>query len=271
MLISCPKCRSVYDISNKKVSENGKKFKCAECGNIWTVYPSDENTSHAENASVAAQTDTVRTDELNQTAAQTTESQTDLNNDLDIMFSRLSQNTKTLFASGNSVDSMSFWQKVRHYAINYISAYTIIAVLMPVCIILGAMLLYLYRYDIAAHIPGMDSVYAHMNYDSLYKGKDLVFKDVNIRNIRENNHSMLEISGRLHNNGKHIVTLLPVKASVIDADDVETDKKIEKLQERQLEPDFSALFRIVMPYPKTTSGKIRLTLDNNNQKLKEKN
>ncbi len=270
MLISCPKCHSVYDISNKKISANGKKFKCAECGNIWTVYPSDENTSHAENLSVADKQTEIKTDTVKQN---TTDGkiQPDISKDLDIMFSRLSQNTKILFASGNSVDTMTFGQKVRHYCINCISVYTVIAVLMPICVIFGAMLLYLYRYDIAAHIPGMDSVYAQMNYDSLYKGKDLVFKDVNIRNLREQGHSIVEISGRLYNNGEHIVKLLPVKASIVDADNVVVDEKTEKLQERQLEPAFSALFRIVMPYPNIALGKIKLTLDNNNQKLKEKN
>lgn len=271
MLISCPKCQSVYDISNKKISEKGKKFKCAECGNIWVVYPSDENTGHAENSHVVDFPEENSADDgLMQNTAQTDNKQ-DISEDLDIMFSRLSQNTKTLFASGNSVDTMTFWQKVRHYAVNFISAYTIIAVLLPISIILGAMLLYLYRYDIAAHIPGMDFVYAQMNYDSLYKGKDLVFKDVNIRNLREKGRSLVEISGRLYNNGAHIVTLLPVKASLIADDDTVTEEKVEILQERQLEPDFSALFRIVMPYPNNTNGKIRLTLENKNQKLKEKN
>ncbi|MBR6356319.1 MAG: zinc-ribbon domain-containing protein [Alphaproteobacteria bacterium] len=270
MLISCPNCHSVYDISNKKISANGKKFKCAECGNIWTVYPSDENAGHAENATMNPMAE-VRTESLIQDTPTVDNTQQKISDDLDIMFSRLSQNTKILFASGNSVDTMTWWQKVRHYCINYISAYTVIAVLLPICIILGGLLLYLYRYDIAAHIPGMDSVYAQMNYDSLYKGKDLQFKDVNIRNLREQGHSMVEISGRLYNNGKQIVTLLPVKAMIINDDDVVTDEKTEILQERQLEPDFSALFRIVMPYPKDASGKIRLTLDNNNQKLKEKN
>ena len=41
MLISCPKCSSVYNLADSYVPESGKKFKCAECGNIWVVYPRD--------------------------------------------------------------------------------------------------------------------------------------------------------------------------------------------------------------------------------------
>ena len=41
MLINCPRCNSVYVVKSEQVPENGKKFKCAECGKIWTVMPED--------------------------------------------------------------------------------------------------------------------------------------------------------------------------------------------------------------------------------------
>ena len=41
MLISCPKCNAVYQIPEGQIPEGGKKFKCAECGEVWTVRPQD--------------------------------------------------------------------------------------------------------------------------------------------------------------------------------------------------------------------------------------
>ena len=39
MLISCPKCNAVYQVPENQIPADGKKFKCAECGEIWFVRP----------------------------------------------------------------------------------------------------------------------------------------------------------------------------------------------------------------------------------------
>ena len=86
MLISCPKCSSVYDISNKKIPAGGKKFKCAECDNIWVVYPQDDDKqknkqSVAEQNKLASQADTF-------TASETAnhKDKLDVSEDINIMF-----------------------------------------------------------------------------------------------------------------------------------------------------------------------------------------
>ena len=258
MLISCPKCHSVYDITNKKIPENGKKFKCAECGDIWTVYPSDE-TTEKENQTFSERLDFTQIDPMTVKASDITEPGAD--EDLEEMFNLLSRNTKTLFASGSSVDSMNIFQKIRHYVLNSVTSYAVIAFLLSISIILAGILLYRYRYNIAAKIPGTDYIYAKMNMDSLYRGKDLTIEDVNIRNIRIKGHSKVEISGRIFNNGSHIVTLLPIKAAILDTENQVVDETIEMLKERQLEPNFGALFRIVMKRPDSQAQKVRLSLE----------
>ena len=197
----------------------------------------------------------------NETAKEIAPSNKNIDEDLDAMFNRLSQNTKTLFASGSSVDSMNIFQKIRHYILNTVTVYAIIAFLLPISILLAGVLLYRYRYDIAADIPGMDYVYAKMDFDSLYSGKDLTIEDVQIKNIRVKGRSKLEISGRIFNNGKHIVTLLPVKAVVLDTNNRVMHEQTAMLEKRQLEPDFSALFRIVMKRPNAQAQKVRLSLE----------
>lgn len=41
MLISCPKCHSVYEIPDDLVPNSGQNFRCSLCSNVWNVIPSD--------------------------------------------------------------------------------------------------------------------------------------------------------------------------------------------------------------------------------------
>lgn len=41
MLIRCPNCKVCYRISEELVPEKGRRFRCAKCGNVWTVMPAD--------------------------------------------------------------------------------------------------------------------------------------------------------------------------------------------------------------------------------------
>ena len=41
MLIKCPKCRSVYDVPDTLVPDDGRVLRCAECGEIWTASAKD--------------------------------------------------------------------------------------------------------------------------------------------------------------------------------------------------------------------------------------
>ena len=49
MLISCPKCNSVYNLLNNRIPFDGKKFRCSQCGHVWTVYPKDVKDIEPEN------------------------------------------------------------------------------------------------------------------------------------------------------------------------------------------------------------------------------
>lgn len=264
MLISCPKCSSVYDISNKKIPAAGKKFKCAECDNIWVVYPPKDNNDTKQKSKTLQQHensdvfyDITKNTDIGFANIKNSEAVDDVN----IMFNRLSQNTKSLFKSANSVDSMNMFEKIKHYIANTFSIYTMIGILLPVFIVLSLILMYFYRYEITAKIPAMSYIYTKFGVESLYKGKDLVFTNVNIRNIKENGNNYIEISGRIHNSGKYTVVLLPVKAMIINRSGQIEQQALQMLQEHLLEPDFGALFRIIMPRPNHQDGIVRLTME----------
>ncbi len=41
MLISCPKCHSIYDIPDGLIEKTGQNFRCQACSNVWHAMPSD--------------------------------------------------------------------------------------------------------------------------------------------------------------------------------------------------------------------------------------
>lgn len=41
MLISCPKCQSVYEIPDDLIGKTGKNFRCQTCANVWHAMPED--------------------------------------------------------------------------------------------------------------------------------------------------------------------------------------------------------------------------------------
>lgn len=48
MLISCPKCHSIYEIPDNVVKKTGTNLRCHACGNIWHAMPEDALDFQAE-------------------------------------------------------------------------------------------------------------------------------------------------------------------------------------------------------------------------------
>ncbi len=65
MLISCPKCHSIYEIPDDLIGKTGQKFRCQACANVWHAMRSDalgyeeekeEETPYIEELQVAEPT-----------------------------------------------------------------------------------------------------------------------------------------------------------------------------------------------------------------------
>ena len=41
MLISCPKCHSIYEIPDDLIGKTGRNFRCQACANVWHAMRSD--------------------------------------------------------------------------------------------------------------------------------------------------------------------------------------------------------------------------------------
>ena len=241
MLISCPKCNSVYNISETRVPGGGKKFKCAECGQIWKVFPQDIQSIEPE--------------------SKKNDYDVEENNDINVMFSRLSHNTKNLFSGENAIDTA----KKQHFYHSFISVYTVVSFLLALAVILAVYLLYQNRYNIVSDIPAMEKVYARFNVESVYSGNNLIFRNVRIREIGYGNKNSVEISGRLHNSGNMTVKTLPVKVSFIDENGNTESEITDLLPPQRLIPGASTLFRIVADNPSAEIRKVKLSLEDINQ------
>lgn len=242
MLISCPKCNSVYNISETRIPGGGKKFKCAECGQVWRVFPQDVQPIEPENKKNGGYGP-------------------EQNEDINIMFSRLSHNTKNLFVGESAVENMAAADKLRHFCRNFFSAYMIIAFLLVLIILLAGYLVYGKRYDIVAGVPAMEKLYSRFNVESVYNGRNLIFRSIRIREIGYGKKQAIEISGRLHNNGNITVSTMPIKVSFIgDNGEVESEI-IELLPPQRIAPNSSTLFRIVADNPSDKVRKVQLNLE----------
>ena len=119
MLISCPKCNAVYQIPDGKIPANGKKFKCAECGEVWTVRPQDvkevkteEKTVQVPSSASVAAAFLPQAENSNQhVKPQIISPQTTQNSDVENMFNRLSQDTKGLFNNTSSDTGVEKWKR----------------------------------------------------------------------------------------------------------------------------------------------------------------
>ncbi|MBQ8750184.1 MAG: zinc-ribbon domain-containing protein [Alphaproteobacteria bacterium] len=50
MLISCPKCHSIYEVPDNLIPPSGQKFRCQACANVWHALKSDALGYEEENS-----------------------------------------------------------------------------------------------------------------------------------------------------------------------------------------------------------------------------
>lgn len=246
MLISCPKCHSVYNISEDRIPGKGKKFKCAECGEIWKVFPQDVSFAKVEN--------TVKTQQV---AEEKEISQND--REIEEMLNRLSHGTKNLFANNGEVNQMSVVKRFKHRLYNFMSFTARIAFLLVVIVLLGILIAYNHRYEITARLPKMEQIYNKFNIESVYKAKNIVFRDVQLHKV---DNDMVLISGRLYNTGKYKEEILPIKVTFFNKNGQPELEVTEKLSDQVLYPGFSILFNINADLIYSEIGKINLSMEN---------
>ena len=269
MLISCPKCNAVYQIPEGQIPEGGKKFKCAECGEVWTVRPQDVKKIAPEPAVAPVVSATVpgpskepvSANAMPQVRPQAISPQASADSDVDAMFNRLSQDTKGLF-SGNSSSDTKF-ERYKRKLIMFFTPFMINSCLFLLIIAFTFYIGYANRYYIVSKIPQLEHFYSEMGIKSLYTGRGLVFRDIKSRYLMRQGKNFVEVSGLVYNESDMKSTVLPIKAELYNKSGEKLAESVKTLTLDRIEPSFSAVFRILLPDNTLEDKTIKLSFDEN--------
>lgn len=230
MLIKCPHCRSVYDIDDALVPENGLKSRCIECGEIWTI--------HAEDAIQQKKSSSPK--------------------DIKKMFERVSKQTETLFDE-REVRTI---EKIKVVNITR-NKHTLNLILVALLVLLSASILYYMRYDIVRLLPQTEKLYDRMQIASVPYGRNLEFKDITTREFSENNIAKMEISGNIVNSGKYVTEIPPVKIDIFDKNGKPLLHTTHYLPIPRLEAGYNLLFNVIVTNPTPFGKSIYVTFEEN--------
>lgn len=283
MLISCPKCNAVYQVAAESITPEGKRFKCAECDNVWTVYPEDAQNLDPEVPEIPHIQTQIRPNmmppqvevkkevvkeqplpkEESKPQPQPTpipERSTNPDDDLKEMFHRLQRDTKGLFNDAPK-DQEDKYATLKRRA-QLIFSPLMINCTIALFIILATLFIgYKNRYEIVGYIPVLEDFYDKLNIESIYAGRDIIFQDVEVKHTDRKGQHFIEIYGQIYNKSKRKSQILPIKATMRNMQGEIAAEATKVLTMRTLEPKFSSIFLIVLENKTADAKQITLTFD----------
>lgn len=235
MLISCPNCNSVYMVNAEQIPESGKKFKCAECGKIWTVMPKDLFDVEPEKKKFKTQK-----------VRKASEFDGD-NENVRKMFEMLDRDTKGLFENEpEQYTSNEELNKLIRKARVSISPLMVNGALMIIILILSTIIAYFNRYDVVNVVPRMKYFYDKFGIECIYHGRDLKFNEVATKHISRKGKHYIEAHGVIYNDGNYKSNVPPIKAVVASVDGEPLVEMIKEPVISTIDSKFSSLFRILI-------------------------
>ncbi len=284
MLISCPKCNAVYEVPDSQIPATGKKFKCAECEEVWTAYPpkketvpqteqkielpedvkNDNTTSNLVVDTVKVETTQQKTNPAPDIKSQVVADETPID-DVQYMFERLSQDTKGLFSGKQSADTK--WARFKRKFMLMFSLFMLNCTILLAIIAMTLYIGYRNRYEIVDALPMLENFYNKIGLESIHKNKDIVFQNVTTRNIKRKGKRFIEVSGLLFNNGNMQSTIIPIKAVMKRQDGSIESEAVKIMTLDRLEANFSAVFRMLLPSSSLYEKSITLSFDENAKEI----
>ena len=255
MLISCPKCVAVYNIAADKIPEQGRRFKCVECGNVWTVYPKDVSDIEPENK--------IKAQKILQNEK-----------DMEEMFHRLSKDTDNLFVGSEDkaftkTDNAAQDKITEPLGIAkrkmqvFFSPFLLNGLILFFIALFTLFIGYRNRYEIVRFAPAMENFYNNLKLDSVYTARNVIFDQLNIHPVKHGSKHFVEISGRLYNQGPYKVKLLPIVASLETnkGEIMATTAKMPSIKD--LSPRMSAMFFMILENKTAEAKTVRLSFAGN--------
>jgi len=236
MLIKCPKCQIIYEIDDSRVSPNGLKMHCNKCGEIFKAYPEDavddEKTAAEKKLNI-----------LN-------------------MFKRFAGEQEDLFRPSLHQNIPVQPSKVRivhltHYK-NNINCFLILIILFII-----TALLYFLRYDVVRFVPNTEKLYQKLGIESVQKGFNLQFMNINTQEIVVNNVSKIKITGIINNLTPYQMTVLPIKVIVYNQNGEKLLDTTHYLPQTRTRPNYKLPFEIIVTNPTPNKKNIHITFANN--------
>ena len=234
MLINCPRCNSVYVVKSEQVPENGKKFKCAECGKIWTVMPEDLFDDEPANKKI--QTQKVRI-----------ASEVEDDDNVRKMFELLNRDTKGLF--DNEPEQYSSNKRlnklIRKIKVTF-SPMMLNGLLILTVFVLSAFIAYFNRYEVVNMVPRMKYFYDKFGIECIYHGRDLKFDEVTTKYLSRKGKQYIEVHGVIYNNGKYKSGVPPIKVVTLGINNEPLAEMVKNPIIPTIDSHFSSLFRILI-------------------------
>lgn len=231
MLIKCPKCRSVYDLPDNLIPDEGLKMRCSECLEIWIGYPDDALKK-------------VTTTPKN----------------IQKMFKMISKDTEDLFSEEPKPDKAFPIEKVK-IVNTYKKRHYLTMILIFLIVVLFSLLLYAFRYDIVRFLPQTEQLYSKINITSIPYASNLEFNNISTKEYVENNISKINISGMITNTGKYVTKLPSVKIEIFDKNGKLLLILFEDLSLPRLEAGYNILFNKTINNPTPLTKSIYVSLE----------
>lgn len=280
MLVSCPKCKVSYAIEPELIPEDGKKLRCAKCGEVWLCKPEDlfelppkqEKPSDSDNLEEDSISDSLPVIENAQEAVeevqvdaveeQMPEPKVDVaeeKGDMKEIFARLSQQTEKIFATEQSRPKhKKFWVKVKFsLGLQHKSRQLYLA---GILFMLFLLLMFYVRFDLVRYFPAVEKFYSSVGIVSRITGEGLEFQNV-VRNEYEEDYvRKLEIKGFLANTMSNSLNIPMIHVELMDKDANIIYVSDETAPLKRLGSGGRMAFRIVITKPALNTKYIYLTL-----------
>lgn len=284
MLVSCPKCKVSYAIEPELISENGKKLRCAKCGEVWLCKPDDlfnqpqEDISNPdsddsavdslsnlqapiENAQEAVEEETSET-KVDEAEEQMPEPKVDAEeekSDMKEIFARLSQQTEDIFAKEQTRPKHKKILVKAKFALG-LQHKSRQLYLIGTLFMLFLLLMFYVRFDLVRYFPATEKLYSTFGIVSRITGEGLEFQNV-VRNEYEEDYvRKLEIKGFLANTMSNSLNIPMIHVELMDKDTNIIYSSDETAPLKRLGSGARMAFRIVITKPALNTKYIYLTL-----------
>lgn len=243
MIITCPKCKTSYEVDDKLISEETKKVHCSNCGEIWVVEKekAEKKSKKVEEPKVSL-VDTIKKEPTIETPIEVTEKiiEQKLEEDIPtvsvseepildpmIFKTEIKRSKKDKEISTENIDEIFSSFSIRsdkHNDEDYEPAkkkkhsgsfINIFFFLLSLLIIIGFCLYYL-RFDISKNYPQTRDLYERLGIESTYFGQGLVFEDVTKLEYDDGFFPQMIVTGFIKNTSKEKLGIPTISVKLLD-------------------------------------------------------